>query len=543
MKKQDLLKHLDNELLEKLFGFCYARTRDSYEAEELCSDILFALVKTANTEGEIENVYSFIWRTARNVYADFSEKRRKETEQNYQGNPEDILTLIVDSDACDDDSTKSSLMAIYRRIAFLTKAYREVMILFYLEGLSTAEIAKRQKVSESAIRQRLFSAREKIKSEVATMSNKNNKPVSLDNINFNLIGTGSPRWGNPSSCCTRMFSKHVVWLCHQKPRLASEIAEELNVPTVYVEEELELLRLGVNQKYGMLRRLDNGRYAINFVLLDEETFEAATNIYIDQIPNICSILASYIENHKEEYLAFPYLNRKVDFNLILWQQIYRMSLTFAVCVHQKLKEKHFSHLSLTDRPFTLFGHVDTGKHYGCGCDGANAQNVCGYSNVHFENIYIKRIKQHFACGHNISTDPMMQLPIRAISGIDVNSLTEEEKEHAAKAIEMGYLYREGDTLYTKILVNDFSSNDQLFSITQQLQNGYFDKDAEKVAQRIAELIKKKLPDYLQNEWNFANGIASLPLIDLIVENMIARGILIPPENKLGAEGCWLSVQK
>lgn len=30
MKKRDLLNYFDEELLEKLFGFCYARTGDSY---------------------------------------------------------------------------------------------------------------------------------------------------------------------------------------------------------------------------------------------------------------------------------------------------------------------------------------------------------------------------------------------------------------------------------------------------------------------------------------------------------------------------------
>ena len=34
MKKQDLLNYLDDDLLDKLFGFCYARTSGGYEAEE-----------------------------------------------------------------------------------------------------------------------------------------------------------------------------------------------------------------------------------------------------------------------------------------------------------------------------------------------------------------------------------------------------------------------------------------------------------------------------------------------------------------------------
>ena len=58
------------------------------------------------------------------------------------------------------------LDAVYRQIAFLTKAYREVMILFYLDGLSTAEIAVRQNISETAVRQRLFSARASLNRQI-----------------------------------------------------------------------------------------------------------------------------------------------------------------------------------------------------------------------------------------------------------------------------------------------------------------------------------------------------------------------------------------
>ena len=61
MKKQELLNYFNDELLEKLYGFCYSRTADSYEAQELCSDIIFAIVKSANAEGDIENPYPFIF--------------------------------------------------------------------------------------------------------------------------------------------------------------------------------------------------------------------------------------------------------------------------------------------------------------------------------------------------------------------------------------------------------------------------------------------------------------------------------------------------
>ena len=375
------------------------------------------------------------------------------------------------------------------------------------------------------------------------MAETYNKPVALDKIDYVIWGTGSPAWGDPRNVCTRMFSNHIVWLCHKKPMSASEIAEELNVPTVYVEEELEILRKGENGKYGFLRRLENGKYALNFILLDKDVFENANAIYTEQLPKICETISNYIEEHKAEYLAFPYLNKKVDMNLVLWQQVFHIADAFSYCVECALKNNHFADVEKTDRPFSVFGYVDNGKYYGGGWDGVDAQNVCGFSNVHLDNIYITRIKKHFSCGLNVSKDPQTQLALRAIEGLDITSLSEKEKEHAAKAIECGYLYRDGDMLYTKILVNALSDRDRLFDISNALQNGYFDADAEIVAAKVAELIKKSVPDYLLGEWRLANNLASMPILDAVVECLIEKGVLTPPENGIGAEGCWMSVQK
>ena len=374
------------------------------------------------------------------------------------------------------------------------------------------------------------------------------KPVALDKINYVFWGTGSPAWGDPSNVCDRTLSKHILWLCHKKPMNATEIAEELNVPTLYVEEELEILRKGENGEYGLLRRLDNGKYAINIVLLDKDVFEKANEIYMKRLPKICDTISDYIEAHKAEYLAYPYLNKKVDMNLILWQQISEISRAFSENVKRVLKEKHFSDVAEVERPYSSFGYVDNGMYYGGGTDGEYAENVCGFSKVHLRNIYITRIKAHFRCGHNISRDPQIQLALRAIEGLDIRTLSDKEKEHAAKAIESGYLYRDGEMLYTKILVNALSDNftlheKELFVISQGLSDGYFDADAEIVAEEIAALIKKSIPDYLYGEWRFANILANTPVLDAVVEYLIEKGVLTPPENGIGAEGCWMSVQK
>lgn len=547
MKKKDLLKIMDNELFDKLFGFCYVRTKDSYEAEELCSDIVFALVKAANGEGEIENPYPFIWKVARNVYADFSDKRRLRSNMQYEGNPDDLLLFISDPDSenvwahgSEDDDL---LSAVYRQIAYLTQAYREVMIMFYLDGLSTSEIAFLLGTSEVNVRQRLFSARKKLRNEVETMTISNNKPVALDKIEYNITGNGNPLLGDPRDGFQRQFSKQIVRICHKKPSTAKEIAEELNVPTMYVEEELEILVHGADWKYGLLRRLDNGKFAVNFVLLDKEQIKEARAVYIDRIPMISQVVTDFIEKRKEDYLAFPYLNKKKDLNLIIWQQIQAIAWAFESSVHRILREKYFAGEKMPERPFSVYGHEDDGIFYGCGCDGIGTSNICGYSSVAFNNIYIKRIKKHFSCGHNISNDPLLQLALKAIEGLDINSLSTDEKEKAAKAVECGYLYREGDVLYTKILIHDMRDNGRFFDISNELINSFGEAEAEAAAEKIAKLTKKALPDHLMGEWKYVNHLAGEPLLDLMVEELIKKGIITAPEDGVGAEGCWGMVRK
>lgn len=547
MKKNELLKIMDNELLDKLFGFCYARTRDSHEAEELCSDIVFALVKAAGRQGEIENPYPFIWRVARNVYADFSDKRRLRADMRYEGNPDDVLPFISDPKGGnipeEEDEDRELLKLVYRRIAFLTRAYREVMIMFYLDGLSTAEIAFLLGTTEVNVRQRLFSARNKIRSEVETMTESNNKPVALDKIEYTIFGSGDPCTGDPRDVFQRQFSKQVLRLCHKKPTTAKEIAAELNVPTMYVEEELEILVGGANGKYGLLRRLDGGRFAVNFVLLNKKQINEAHTIYINRIPKISEIVVGFIEKKKDDYLAFPYLNKKKDLNLIIWQQIQAIAWAFERNVQRILREKYFGKEEIPKRPFTVYGHECNGKYYGCGNDGMGARNLCGYSLITFNNIYISRIKKHFGCGHNISTDVQLQLALRAIEGLEISSLSEDEKEQAAKAVECGYLYREGETLYTKILMSDWKDHEHFFDVSNELVHGYFEKEAEEIAEKIAVLTKKALPDYLMGEWEKVNKLAGLPVLDSIVEALIGNGVITPPENGIGAEGCWGVVKK
>lgn len=368
-------------------------------------------------------------------------------------------------------------------------------------------------------------------------------PNTLNNINFVLLGKGTPAWGDPRNAGIKKLSKHIVWLCRREPMTAKQMSEELNVPAIYIEEELETLTKGENGEYGLLRRLDNDKFAINFILLDKKAIDKAHYLYITQLLEIADIIEKFIQENKERFLKFPYMNHKIDWNLILWQQIFVMSRAFSKTVNRILNKKYFSGIARTERPFNVYGYEDKNNETACsiGWDSVNAKNICGYSEINFENIYNKWIKSHFYCGHNVANDFELQLAIQAINGIDIKSLFEQEKEHAAKAIECGYIYREGNILYTKILVSNTSDAERLFEISDELAKGYFNAPAEKVAADIAKLIYENVPEHLFGEWEFANQLADIPILDALADILIDKEILIPPKDGVGAEGCWMSV--
>lgn len=82
MGTEDAIKQLDDkEFLDKLYGFTYKRCNSSYEAEDLCSDIILALIKSIHKTVYIENFYAFVWTIAHRIYADYCDKRKQQSDK------------------------------------------------------------------------------------------------------------------------------------------------------------------------------------------------------------------------------------------------------------------------------------------------------------------------------------------------------------------------------------------------------------------------------------------------------------------------------
>lgn len=549
MGYEDILAQFeDQDLLDSIYGFAYRRCSDSYMAEDLCSEILLAAIKSARKNPDIEHFHAFIWAVAKRVYADFCERRKRETKnlvmQTVDESAINIQTNPIDEFIANDEEQRQ-LNVILRCIAFLSKIYRDVMVMYYIDGCKISHIAATLGISETAVKQRLFSARRQIIKEAEPMQSN----ITLKPIDIAFIGTGNPLGNDPRGKADRILSKNLVYLCRNQALTTKEIAEKLNIPLLYVEDEIDIQLRGENGSYGLLRRVGKDRFISNVLLLEIPEIKAGMQAYTKHLPAFCEGLKQMIQRSGHKILEFPWLSKQDDVRFVLWTLISKAVWRLDSAVCELLKNQYFSDIELIKRDFSIYGFViksgesfDIGF-YGCDefRDVIREYDVYGYTSVFVSNVYGHRLDKHFSCDHHVLTDPLLLITLRAIKGLKVSELTDDEKEVAAKAIECGYLRKDGDILTPKIVVFSEENEKDFFKLLDDLNDTLNDL-ARPIADELSVLIKRYVPKHLMNEYTLYSMASSIQLLHDTIEACISEDLLTVPQSRLCAEGVMMIVK-
>ena len=546
MKTNEILQLIGEQaFLDKVYQYVYRRCNTSQEAEDLCSDIILAVLSAVRKQENVDNFYAFMWTIARRVYADFSEKRSRAQQTVSIENEE--LSLPAKANEIDqfieETAQREELRRIFSEIAFLSKAYREVMVLYYLDEMKVADIAARLGISETSVKQRLFSARNTVRKEVETMSERN---LSLKPMTLGFIGTGNPVGNDPRNKAERVLSQNLVYACKDKAKSAKELSEELCVPMPYIENELDIQVKGENGNYGLLRK-EGDKYIANILVVDEKESDEVNGVYCRYAQELCGRLKKYLAENKQRFLDFPYLSAQTDLRFILWTLISESVWFTRGKVAKILEEEYFKDVQQPDRPFTVVAvanDIDTSedeKFYGC--DGNATKDFCGYPYVFIRSIYGKRVDKHYCCGDLITNDDKLRLTLKAIGGLPVADLTEEQKEVAAKAIECGFLRKVGDVLEPRIVAIAKKDWDAFGKLLQGFYDS-LDDLCRQIAEELHGYIRTHIQKHLLGEWKFYNQlIAGSHVLHDLIEKCIAEDMLTVPENRIGPEGVLLVVEK
>ena len=286
------------EYMKKIYGFALSKTMDIDKAEELASRITFEVYKSLLKTDNIHNVNSYIYRTSQNVYNRFMIEEINEN-QNLFKEPHTIYDQDIKEDIV--------YQQIRSKISYLSNLQREIVVMHYFDKLSLKEIAEKLKIPHGTVRWHLFEAKKQLIDEFheSNVGSANSEQIFFNEIKY--MGYSSPLNIEIPFYFSTLLSQNIAFLSYHKAKTSIEIAKELEVPVVFVEDEINHL-------------VDNG------FMIKKPGNTYLTNIYINDLQkekecDIDVILNKYAKIVCEKYIPLLFKLGK-DFIGSLQKNIY-----------------------------------------------------------------------------------------------------------------------------------------------------------------------------------------------------------------------------
>ncbi len=243
------------QFFQKIYGFAIKKTFSMEEAEELCAEMVKEVYLSVLKSREIVNVEGYIWRICENTFAKYVSHRKERQGVSLDG------VILPYYDEYDLGEAEEELRRLRREIAFLTQKRREIVYSFYYLEKSVAQIAGEMKLSVGTVKWHLNKARNDLKEGIG-MERKIGK-LGLSPIEVLSVGhSGNPgRNGGPEQFLEDKINVNIVYSVYWTPRTLEEIAEELGMTPVFIEDRVKLL-----EENGFLVGTKGNRYTtyVNF---------------------------------------------------------------------------------------------------------------------------------------------------------------------------------------------------------------------------------------------------------------------------------------
>lgn len=249
------------ECAQPLFYYFLRKTGDPDAAGDLAADVLLAALTALRTGRAIAHPHAWMWQVARRRYAAWAdEKRRSRLREAEESEAE---CLHAPQDALSDLIHGEDVALMRRELAFIRREHRELIVAFYMEDRSVADIAARLSLPVGTVKTRLRRCRSKIR-EGMDMAREFG-PRSYNPENMDFVTSGNMPSSLPNSAMARKLPLNILLEASENPSTVEELAMALGVAAPYMEEEVRLL------VDATLLKKQGERYITDFYIMDGET--------------------------------------------------------------------------------------------------------------------------------------------------------------------------------------------------------------------------------------------------------------------------------
>ncbi|MBQ7645960.1 MAG: RNA polymerase sigma factor, partial [Clostridia bacterium] len=226
-----------NDYVDRVYAYAVRRTFSEEEAADLSQEILYTAIKSLEKLRDDNRFEPWLWGVAENVTRSFRRRMGKQREMFSYDLPLDLA-------AEEDGDEKDDLYSLLRlRISRLSALYRDIIILYYYDGLSTKAIAQKLSLPKGTVTWRLSEARRKIKKEFDEMEFER---TALRPVRINIAISGSGNYDGkaipfPTAYINDALSQNILYHCMEEAKSVEELSKLCGVPAYFIEDRIDNL--------------------------------------------------------------------------------------------------------------------------------------------------------------------------------------------------------------------------------------------------------------------------------------------------------------
>ena len=358
------------ENLKTIFAYALSRVSNTEDAQDLTNDIILAILQSADKIKKPDAFYGYVWGIAANTYRKFMRNKKRFEFENLDDN------TFNEFDFTSEIFVREDVLRLHREIALLSKEYRECTIAYYYDKLSCTEVSEKLNISLAMVKYYLFKTRKILKEGICMEREFGEKSFNPTPFQFVTIFSGNYN-REYRNLFSRKLPGQILMSAYYTPMTTRELAMELGVASVYLEDEIAML-----EKYGFITHKSTGKYQTSLVIFTENF----TNEFRDKaiefaIPALARIVSS-IQEKLGQIRKLNAICGKLSDNRLLWGVLWPV-----MCQGNVQFEEDYSILQEKDK---LYDDT-TGTNYGIsnnGHDGDFGCDACaGYAEID-ERYYV-----------------------------------------------------------------------------------------------------------------------------------------------------------
>lgn len=313
----DTERYWQEEWAARVLRWARGKTRTAQEAEDLAQTVLMEWLRAVRAQEErgacVAEPEHLLWRIARFVWC---KSLRPGTYYRCEPLSEKLSAGETPEESAErQDEQRRQTAFVRRQIMRLSRIQRETLVWYYLENRTTADIARRLRVSENTVRWHLSDSRKKIREADGKMTSTEFVycPKKLHvAINGEAYDDRLTR-----EVLDNLLHQNILLRCYAQGQTAQELCDELGVARPYIEDAVNVLLRDE------LLTADGGRVRTNFIITSGAQEEARLAVYDAHKDELSREIVRQLMAHEQEIRAIGFIGCDVPMPRLLWWLIYR----------------------------------------------------------------------------------------------------------------------------------------------------------------------------------------------------------------------------